>query len=153
MTERIKLTEDEIENTSNCKSHLESAGLIEDSNHRALVIDVGDITDEQRNQLKQQILENQENAEKWVKWYGRERGRIIEAKELEQENRQLKEEAEFKHKIALHNEKEFVKSAQKLEKIQKLLPEYEKGLDSHPVELPFSLYIKLKEILEENNAK
>jgi len=31
-----------------------------------------------------------EKAEKWVKWYGRERSRIIEAKEIEQENKQLK---------------------------------------------------------------
>jgi len=39
------------------------------------------------------------------------------------------------------------KNQKKLQQIGKLLPEYEKGLDSNPIELPFSLYIKLKEIL------
>ncbi len=134
MTERIKLTRHNFL-------------IASDSGFRYTGIDIHDeddkdLTNEEHQKNMQQILENQEKAEKW-ELMRKERSKAY--MNLFTENKQLKDQAEFKHKLAIHNEKEFVKREKKLEKIKEVINrnEVKTGYNTHD---KISI---IKEILEE----
>jgi len=95
-------------------------------------------TQKEAKQLKKQILENQDKAEKWDEYLklSREKGTILENK-LEQENKQLKEQ-EWQHQQVLAREMSMVESLVKdrdkyKEIVQKVTEWIEKlGYDADP---------------------
>lgn len=127
MPDRIKLTEEDFTNTLH---------PVEEYTHRALIIDIGNITGDQRDQLKAQILEDKEKAKKWDNASNGEKFNKCnddkdgycwfekQVNDLEQENKQLKEDNGKNGTVIAQQDIKINNFKQKLDKINELFLKY-----------------------------